>query len=108
LQDFANPEIAKHMHFYPEIAAELGAAPVSEIWEARRWREHDASSLTPMIAKGAQHFYVNEVAEVDVGRYVVPRAWVTINGHLHGECTDIEVDNTVRMYPISDNGLERR
>ncbi|KAJ7044426.1 hypothetical protein C8F04DRAFT_1174856 [Mycena alexandri] len=34
-RDFANPEVAKHLQFYPEETT----GPISEVWQAQRWKE---------------------------------------------------------------------
>ena len=33
-QDFANPEVAKHLNFYPEEVE--GSNPISEVWQAEQ------------------------------------------------------------------------
>ncbi|KAJ7213920.1 hypothetical protein GGX14DRAFT_534135 [Mycena pura] len=80
-RDFSNPEVAQHLNFYPEITT----GPVSEVWQAGRWREFNASELTPMFTRGYRHFYINEVAELDTGTKVMPTSLIKRDGVL---CAD--------------------
>ncbi|THU77037.1 hypothetical protein K435DRAFT_703285 [Dendrothele bispora CBS 962.96] len=46
-RNFANPHVASHMNFYPEVTS----GPVSEVWQCERWKlSHftDAFRLTYM------------------------------------------------------------
>ncbi|KAJ6607222.1 hypothetical protein B0H10DRAFT_1701137, partial [Mycena sp. CBHHK59/15] len=67
-RDFANPLVAPHMHFYPEETD----GPISEVFQAERWTEYAPEQLTPMFAKGQRHFWINEVAQLEDGTFVVP------------------------------------
>ncbi|KAJ7193158.1 hypothetical protein GGX14DRAFT_537656 [Mycena pura] len=80
-RDFSNPEVAQHLNFYPEITT----GPISEVWQAGRWREFNATELTPMFTRGYRHFYINEVAELDTGIKVMPTALIKRDGVL---CAD--------------------
>ncbi|KAJ7198300.1 hypothetical protein GGX14DRAFT_374386 [Mycena pura] len=84
-RDFANPEVAKHLNFYPEETT----GPVSEVWQAQRWKEFKPSELTPMFSRGLRQFYIDEVAELDTGEKVMPLAWVKYDGVLCGECVEV-------------------
>ncbi|KAK0436128.1 hypothetical protein EV421DRAFT_1892448 [Armillaria borealis] len=44
-RDMSNPEVTKHLQFYPE---DTEGGPVSEVWQANRWKEFDPSELTPI------------------------------------------------------------
>ncbi|THU86209.1 hypothetical protein K435DRAFT_822219 [Dendrothele bispora CBS 962.96] len=63
-QQFANPQVILHMNFYPEETD----GPISEVWQAERWKEFDPSDLTPMYSSNGKQFYVDEVAMLDDGR----------------------------------------
>lgn len=78
VQDFANPEVVKHMEFYPEETS----GPISEAWQAERWKEYAPSERTPMYASGTRHFYIDEVAELEDGQLVMPVAWIKRDGQL--------------------------
>ncbi|KAJ7221325.1 hypothetical protein GGX14DRAFT_353565 [Mycena pura] len=83
--DFANPEVAKHLNFYPEETT----GPVSEVWQAQRWKEFKPSQLTPMFARGLRQFYIDEVAELDTGEKVLTVAWIKRNGVLCADCVEV-------------------
>ncbi|KAJ7752333.1 hypothetical protein B0H16DRAFT_1723687 [Mycena metata] len=89
-RDFANPEIAKHLNFYPEETS----GPNSEVWQAERWKEYKPSELTPMYARGLRQFYIEEVAELDNGKMVIPLAWVKGGGILCADCYEIKTTVT--------------
>ncbi|KAJ6461207.1 hypothetical protein DFH09DRAFT_1114311 [Mycena vulgaris] len=67
IQDFANPEVAKHLNFYPEEAS----GPISEVWQAERWKELKPSELTSIFARGLRQFYIDKVSELDTGEKTV-------------------------------------
>ena len=66
------------MQFYPEETS----GPVSEVWQAGRWKEFKPSELTPMYVRGLRQFYINEVSALDDGQLVVPLAWIKQGGIL--------------------------
>ncbi|EJD34914.1 hypothetical protein AURDEDRAFT_75744, partial [Auricularia subglabra TFB-10046 SS5] len=80
--EFSNPQVAPHFHPYPEIRPN----GISESWEASRWREVPRELLPPMMALGNQHFFLDEIAQLNDGRFVVPHEWVTIEGVRSGLC----------------------
>ena len=88
-QDFANPEVAKHLHFYPEETD----GPISEVWQANRWKEFDLSQLTPMYVSGYTHFYIEEICQLDSGQYVIPHDWVICNKELTARCSLVSYDS---------------
>jgi hypothetical protein len=95
-QDIANPEVAANLHVFPEV----GPGPVSEFWEAARMRECDRRDLSPMFARGGSHFYVDELAQLDDGSFVIPHMWVTYNGEICAMCAPVVVKD-VRWFLIS-------
>ncbi|KAL4256220.1 hypothetical protein AB1N83_012604 [Pleurotus pulmonarius] len=86
-RDFANPEVAKHLHLYPEVTD----GPISEVWQAERWKEFQPQELTPMFAKGLTHFYIEEVAELKSGQKVVPQNWYMYKGEVCSDCRIISI-----------------
>jgi len=96
LQDFANPEVVKHMQFYPEETD----GPISEIWQAGRWKEFSPSELTPMFARGLQHFYIDEVCQLHDGSFAMPLTWVKRGGKVCADCCMI---SPAEVFPRSCN-----
>ncbi|KAF8237494.1 hypothetical protein L208DRAFT_1421556 [Tricholoma matsutake] len=88
--DFGNPEIAKHLHFYPEETT----GPISEVWQAEHWKEFKPSELTPMFSHGLQQFYIDEVAQLDNGNHVIPRNWIICGGQLTADCSKVTISMT--------------
>ncbi|KAF7324149.1 hypothetical protein MKEN_00637600 [Mycena kentingensis (nom. inval.)] len=72
-RDFANPLVAPHLNLYPEEALD---SPVSERWQAGRMMESPPDQLTPMFSDGKRRWWINEVARLADGRFVIPRTWV--------------------------------
>lgn len=72
LQEFANPRVRPHLHFYPEDAGqELG-----ESWQAKRWlHELDPALTTPMIRIGTRDFYNYEPAQLMDRTVCMPVRW---------------------------------
>ncbi|KAJ7129877.1 hypothetical protein C8R43DRAFT_896658 [Mycena crocata] len=89
-RDFANPEVAKHLQFYPELTT----GPISEVWQATRWKEFKPSELTPMYVRGLRQFYIDEVAILESDLMVIPVAWIKINGVLCANCVDVTPSTT--------------
>ncbi|THU86067.1 hypothetical protein K435DRAFT_684434 [Dendrothele bispora CBS 962.96] len=86
-QQFANPQVISHMNFYPEETD----GPISEVWQAERWKEFDPSDLTPMYSSNGKQFYVDEVAMLDDGRVAIPRIWIKRQGTLHADCNLVDI-----------------
>ncbi|KAI4293785.1 hypothetical protein K525DRAFT_274887 [Schizophyllum commune Loenen D] len=81
--DFANPQIACHLHFYPEEVS----GPISGVWQADRWKEFKPEELTPMYSRGHKRFFIEELCQLHDGTYVVPHDWVIRQGDLTARCT---------------------
>ncbi|KAJ7222267.1 hypothetical protein GGX14DRAFT_532238 [Mycena pura] len=78
-RDFANPLVAPHLNLYPEDVVD---GPISERWQAERARDYDAEQLTPMFSDGQRRWWINEVARLHDGRFVIPKSWILRNGKL--------------------------
>jgi hypothetical protein len=81
-KDFANPLVRPHLRFYPE---DLNGK-ICETWQAQKWlAEVGFANLSPMVAVGDIHFYVNELAECADHSYVLPFRWVVRDQVLCGD-----------------------
>ncbi|KAJ7193966.1 hypothetical protein GGX14DRAFT_378462 [Mycena pura] len=83
--DLANPLVAPHLHFYPEQTD----GPISEVFQAERWTEYAPQQLTPMFTKGRRRFWINEVAQLEDGSFVVPQLLVMRNDVLEAEVLEV-------------------
>lgn len=91
IQDFANPEVAKHLVFYPEETE----GPISEAWQAERRKEFDPSQCTPMYVSGLRHFYIDEACKLVDARIVIPIAWIKWSGKLCANCRLVLTEGNV-------------
>ncbi|KAG8696148.1 hypothetical protein FRC09_008704 [Ceratobasidium sp. 395] len=82
-RDFSNPLLAPHLVYYPEDSGN----ELSESWQAEKWRDRvPLEDLTPTYADGSKMYYVNELARLHDGRYVIPQRWITRNKVLTADC----------------------
>lgn len=96
LQDYSNPQTAHLMQFYPEETT--GA--ISETSQAQRWKEMPPDLLTPMFRKGLKDFYVNELAEMEGGDYVIPHMWVVRNCRMSTDAHRVQVTAVSRCVSM--------
>jgi hypothetical protein len=98
-QDLSNPEVAKHLTLYPEVCK----GPISEVWQAMRWREFDKSQLNPMwTPDGLKRFYVDELAQLQDGRFIIPQMWFTNDGVVHATYIDVRRLEVCSVSSLSD------
>lgn len=95
MQDWANPLVQETMMLYPEITS-----TVAESWQAGKWVDEVAfDELTPMWADWKwspdRHFYVNEVARIRNGEYLVPKRWIIYNGEEYTDAHQVSINNQV-------------
>ena len=84
-RDLANPLVAPRMHFHPEETN----GPISEVFQAERWTEYAPDQLTPMFTKGRRRFWINELAQLEDGTFVVPQLLIVRNDELEADVFEI-------------------
>ncbi|PBK87892.1 hypothetical protein ARMGADRAFT_1047540 [Armillaria gallica] len=98
--DMSNPEIVKHLQFYPE---DIGDGPISEVWQAQRWKEFHPSQLTPMFSRGHRHFYIEEVTQLWDRSMVLPHNLIKFKGAPCSDCQTVSVSPngwTISLAPL--------
>ncbi|KAJ7689093.1 hypothetical protein B0H14DRAFT_3176061 [Mycena olivaceomarginata] len=80
----SNVEIRSQFHLYPEINT---TGSVTEIWHGEKLcKEINPELLTPMFDAGnGVHYYVNEVAQLTDGRFVIPFRWIKVDELMHAD-----------------------
>lgn len=101
LQEFSNPRVAPHLHFYPEDA---GSA-LGESWKADRWRnELDPALTTPMIRLGNRDFYIHEPALLMDRTVCMPLRWFVRVEHERGQVVRRFYAKACRLQPVVHDG----
>lgn len=93
-----NPSIRPLIHVYPEIPD----GPIVEVWHTGKWHVGlDRSMLSPMFDAGDKHYYVDELAQLQDGRLVIPSRWVIYRGTLHVDVHRVTISPAVRPSTVS-------
>ncbi|KAJ6602500.1 hypothetical protein DFH09DRAFT_1019642 [Mycena vulgaris] len=89
-QDWANPTTRNFLQVYPEIPED---GVIREIWHTQKWRKNmNLDNLSPMFDAGASHYYVNEIARLKDGQFVIPIRWVVFRGKVYADAFAVTFD----------------
>ncbi|KAJ3796555.1 hypothetical protein GGU11DRAFT_746008 [Lentinula aff. detonsa] len=104
-QEFANPCISEHITLYPERTG----GRRGETWQFDRWTEYSPSQLTPMFARGLKQFWIEEVAQLDDGSFVIPHNWINVTTagkkELSSDCSDVCITPGGWIIMVSDHTI---
>jgi len=66
--------VCNHLRRYPVIPPD---GVISEVYHAQKWRKDvDRCTLSPMYDAGDRHYYIDEVAQLKSGEFVIPVRWL--------------------------------
>ena len=91
LQDWANPTVCEYIHRYPVIPPN---GVISEVYHAYKWRKDvDPKTLSPMYDAGNCHYYINELAQLTSGKFVIPVRWLEdTNGKVFADAYAVTIN----------------
>ncbi|KZV95809.1 hypothetical protein EXIGLDRAFT_765887 [Exidia glandulosa HHB12029] len=96
MEDMANPQVAEHLIFYPK----LKPSSITNTWEMSWWLELLPDQLIPMVHVGLHKFFVNKLALLHSGEFVIPYMWVTYEGVLSGLCHKCTYNETTHVLTV--------
>ena len=93
-KDWANPAVCDHIRLYPVIPQD---GVISEVYHAQKWRKDtDRRILSPMYDDGNRHFYIDELARLKNGHFVIPLRWLEDhNGNVLADAYAVTVNDEV-------------
>ena len=78
---------------------------VSEVYHAEKWHKSvDRHALSPMYDAGDRHYYIDELAQLKNGNFVIPVRWIEDeDGIVFADAFPVTFDAQVRRSPLSEN-----
>lgn len=76
---------------------------ISEVYHAKKWhRDIDRHFLSPMYDDGLRHYFIDELAQLKDGRFVVPLRWLEdVDGRIVADAWQVRLDESdVRNQPV--------
>ncbi|KIJ90420.1 hypothetical protein K443DRAFT_686767 [Laccaria amethystina LaAM-08-1] len=95
--DWANPSVCNHLCRHPVIPSD---GVISEVYHAQKWRKDmDRNMLSPMYDGGDRHYYIDEVARLKSGEFVIPIWWLEDEkGEVFADAYTITTDTSCRAH----------
>ncbi|PPQ93847.1 hypothetical protein CVT25_013556 [Psilocybe cyanescens] len=90
--DWANPSVCEHIRRYPVIPPN---GIISEVYHAQKWRKDvDRHTLSPMYDTGNRHYYIDELARLKNGNFIIPLRWLEDNdGNVFADAYPVTVND---------------
>ena len=93
MKDISNPEVRALMQFYPTD----GEGEITEIWDGEKLAHGlIPDQLTPMVAVGDSHYFVNEFCELDSGSLFIPEMFLRRQGNIWARGYNVKCHHEVR------------
>ncbi len=97
-KDWANPSVCDHIRRYPVIPRD---GVISEVYHAQKWRKDaDRRTLSPMYDDGNRHFYIDELARLRNGHFVIPVRWLEDHsGNILADAYAVTINDEGNDFP---------
>ena len=91
--------VCDHIRRYPVIPRN---GVISEVYHAQKWRkEVDPHTLSPMYDAGNCHYYIDEVARLKNGNFIIPVRWLEDeDGNVCADAYAVTFDHQVRILQV--------
>ncbi len=92
-----------HIRRYPVIPPD---GIISEVYHAQKWRKDvDRHTLSPMYDAGDRHYYIDELARLKNGDFIIPVRWLEDNdGNVFADAYAVTFNDQVRGLPLAIGG----
>lgn len=76
---------------------------ISEVYHAQKWRKDvDRHTLSPMYDAGDRHYYIDELARLKNGDFIIPVRWLEDNdGNVFADAYAVTFNDQVRGFPLA-------
>jgi hypothetical protein len=78
---------------------------ISEVYHAQKWRKDvDRHTLSPMYDAGDCHYYIDELALLKNGSYVIPLRWMEDeSGNIFADAYTVAFNDQVSSFLLDHN-----
>ena len=75
---------------------------ISEVYHAQKWwKDVDRHTLSPMYDAGDRHYYIDELARLKNGNFIIPVRWLEDNdGNVFADAYAVTFNDQVRVFHL--------